>query len=61
MEQLTKTELLLIKSCILSEKSLLESKNYNLSANKMSSTDLADYASNQELINRYTDIIKKLS
>ena len=60
MEQLTRTELLLVKGCVRAERRLLESENEQLTSRNMSDIDLVNYTKNQELINRYDAILKKL-
>ena len=61
MENLTKVEIMLIKTCVIATMQNLEEANKRLQTGEMSTSDLTQYAANQSLYNDFQEIIRKLS
>lgn len=60
METLTRTEIMLIKSCVIDEKRSLENAMEKLHQNKMGPIDTTNYAYMKNLATQYDTILKKL-
>ena len=61
MENLTKVEIMLIKTCVIATMQNLGDANKRLQTGEMSTDDLSQYAANQALYNDFQEIIRKLS
>ena len=61
MENLTRVELMLVKSCILAEKQSLEAKLEAAEKGSTGSIDITSYAYDNNLLTQYEIILKKLS
>lgn len=60
METLTRTELMLVKSCVIDEKRALEVAIEKLHQNTMGPIDITNYAYMKNLLTQYETILKKL-